>query len=271
MADQYRIARQRCDFGGGSARQPEQACVLVDGARGGIAIFGDSHADAITPAFEPMARATGRRLIMFATSSCAPITGFRGISPLQPDCRPGRERILAYLRSNKEIDTVVLAARWTERFAGAPFDNGGGGVTAGASRRPPDAAARDAMIAGLRTTISVLAEAGKRVILVYPIPEAGWDVPRYLAKARQRGAGVPVLSTDAERIRVRDESAVAALDRLGSMPGLVRAYPASGLCGATVPGRCLVAFAGRPLYFDDNHLTAEGARRALPRAGDLLR
>ena len=49
------------------------------------------------------------------------------------------------------------------------------------------------------------------------------------------------------------------LDDLPNSPSLVRIRPAQILCNADLPGRCITYKEGKVLYFDDDHLSIEGA------------
>lgn len=257
LADVYYARREACDFGTPARQRPEQACVLQQGGPGVIAIVGDSYAAAVAPGFAQSARATARRLIVFSVSGCAPIDGLGRLTPYGADCAESRSKILPYLIAHQEIGTVVLAARWIRVFSDGPFDNGEGGV--GRLEWPaPSPGERKARIEGLRSLAAQLGRAGKRVVLVYPIPEAGWGVPKYLTKAEQRGLHPASLTVDAARIRAYAAPAVAALE-IGYMPGLSRIDPVARLCGR----RCALTRESQPLYFDDNHLTAEGAMLAV--------
>jgi len=104
---------------------------------------------------------------------------------------------------------------------------------------------------------------GKKVILVYPIPEAGWDVPRYIRNYHLRNPGdayaVRTGSTSYPVFRRRNQSAYAALDSIGDYPNLLRVYPEKVFCDSHLKQRCIVQQDGRLLYRDDDHLSNTGA------------
>ena len=81
-------------------------------------------------------------------------------------------------------------------------------------------------------------DGGTKVVLVYPIPEAGWNVPDLVAKAAMAGAKDPVFSTSAELYRKRNATVIAAFDAL-SHPNLYRVKPAEYFCDTSVKDRCV--------------------------------
>lgn len=166
--------------------------------------------------------------------------------------------------AHPQLRSVVLIARWRLYLDAEPFDNGEGGITADDPSRKPH---RLEVRRGLERTVARLLAAGRTVILVYPSPAAGWDMPRYLLKRERLGWLTPPLIGNARaRVDAYARETAEMLDSLGTNPRLKRLYPARGLCDTLMPGRCVIARGGRPLYFDDNHLAPEGAKLALPPA-----
>jgi hypothetical protein len=162
-------------------------------------------------------------------------------------------------------------ARWSAGVDWAPFDNLEGGVElppgdvlTPMGEAPADEAARkaavlDAMAAGVQS----LLDRGLRVVLVYPIPEAGWNVPEELVRRRE-AAGAPVtLSIPAEAYARRNADVIAAFDAIDD-PHLWRVRPDAVLCGTYVPGRCVQSLGDAPLYFDESHLNDAGAALIAP-------
>jgi hypothetical protein len=105
-------------------------------------------------------------------------------------------------------------------------------------------------------TDSLLA-AGKRVILIYPVPEPGWDGPVELAHRAMAGPPAEI-STEYSGYLRRNAQSIALLDDLGSIAGLVRVYPAQIFCDTPPHGRCRGSQGGLSLYADDNHLARLG-------------
>ena len=104
---------------------------------------------------------------------------------------------------------------------------------------------------------------GKTIILIYPIPEAGWHVPRYLAKramfASPNQGEEKDVTTSYESYAMRNKDTIQILDSVGEHPNLIRIRPDTIFCNTSVPGRCVVQLNGVSLYRDEFHLSNTGA------------
>ena len=249
---------------------PVAGC-FVEGTLPGVVFFGDSHADALQGGLWPAFEAAGFRFYSVTRSACPPIPGLtRTGAAASPLCDGFVHGVEDYARA-AGFPVVVLAARWSAGAAPAGFDNGEGGVEGppgdflvpiGAD--PATAADREAaVIARYVEGIEDLLASGFKVVLVYPIPEAGWNVPEELARRRETSDGPVTLSTSLAAYEARQAPVLAAFDAIES-PGLFRVRPADILCGNAVPGRCINNRGDQPLYFDDNHLNVHGASLLAP-------
>ena len=99
--------------------------------------------------------------------------------------------------------------------------------------------------------------AGKRVVLVYPIPEQGWDIPNRAAKAGLLGIDLSMSSVKRDVIERRYSEVVSLFDSFGENKNLVRIFPTKIFCDEN---RCASNLQGVPLYYDDDHLSNEGAK-----------
>ena len=210
-------------------------------AKPSFILWGDSHADAILLAVEDVAKDVGREGYFAGEPSCAPLLGvFR---PDAPRCRTFNDRILAFVKSRPDIDTVILMARWGKNAAGtATADEGKGFVpisdAEGRARKPSDNAA--IFTRGLLRTVNALRAAHKKVVLVGPVPEIGAPVPQTLARLALSGDSRKIGPTLAHYLQARKDGA-AAVSSSGPAPrrkgGLSRPVP--------VPERALRGPQGR--------------------------
>ena len=247
---------------------PVAGC-LLDGAPGdpgpGVAFYGDSHADALQGAMFTLAKQAGLRFYSVTRSACPPVPGLTRTPGGNLRCDDFVRGVEAYVDA-AGFGVVVLAARWTAGVAPGPFDNGEGGVDGkpgdfltpvGAT--PADDADRAArVISAYVAAVENLLARGHRVVLVYPVPEAGWNVPEELARRREAAGHPLTLSTPLAAYQRRQSAVTAAFDAIES-PKLYRVRPADLLCREIVPGRCVTSIGDQPLYFDDNHLNNTGA------------
>jgi peptidoglycan/LPS O-acetylase OafA/YrhL len=234
-----------------------------------IALWGDSHAEAIAAGLADEVGRAGIALTQYTSRSCVPVRGYEWAHE-QWNCRKETEAIFAAIVAEPALRTVVLASRWAFFFEGRRFDNQEGGIESGEPNVPvvdgfPEAPASDPAHQRrlgelMGRTVHDLLAAGKDVVLVYPVPEAGWDVPYYLAREIQFGIRRErPLSTRLDVFLSRTREARAALDRIGDNPHLFRVRPSDMLCGTVLEDRCVVQQGNAPLYFDDDHLSSVGA------------
>ena len=138
------------------------------------------------------------------------------------------------------MKTVILAARWSLYLEGSRFDNQEGGVESahpalhisvirdGRTLTAGGDAEQAALVAEqYQQSVAELLQMGKQVILVYPIPEAGWHVPDYLSKLTLFGHNIEAAtgSTDHTVFTARNARTQAALDAIGEHPNLFRIFP----------------------------------------------
>ncbi|WOF43564.1 acyltransferase [Sphingopyxis indica] len=241
------------------------ACVIGDPARLRYALVGDSHAMVLRGAMERIAE-TGPATLYGGASRCPPLAGFGS----EADCLAANAQKLQFLQAHPEIDTVIVASRWTYYYRGRALGIGPAETNGdlpdlidarGIVYRQFTPAAQRALTRGITDLVGALLAANKTVVLVYPIPEVGHDVPFTLARLHEKGKDVEGFTIPEEQYIERQADTIAMLDGLGRHPRLRRVYPAAILCH---DGACATVIGGIPLYTDNNHLSAAGARLLAP-------
>ncbi len=261
-------AFMNCSFGPGEPFNRSKACVYGD-APASVVIWGDSHGDALTAGLSKKLAREGVGLAQFTSQSCMPALGYEWEFE-NWTCLAQTRAICDAIVADPRIRTVVLVGRWSFFFEGSRFDNGQGGVERGVANSPviadqpaldPGEPGYDESLGALiKQTVDGLLAARRRVVLVYPVPEVGWNVPAHLASELQYGIDRPEpLSTSLEVFRRRAGTALDQLDRIGERPGLIRIRPDTLFCNNELPGRCIAERDGQPLYVDDDHVSSIGA------------
>lgn len=177
------------------------------------------------------------------------------------------------------IETLVLTSRYTWYWIGDPFDNGEGGaetVSPGfvdllENRSAPlahdDPARRERVLAAYGRSLQALAEEFNLVV-VYPIPEAGWHVPQVLARRTLFGEDAQTpLSTSGALYLERNGPVLDLFNGLADAGMIQPVRTAEILCDSPMPGRCINSFDGDIYYYDTNHLSSVGASRLAPLIG----
>jgi len=161
-------------------------------------------------------------------------------------------------------DIVVSLGRYPLFFEERWFDNGEGGVESDdhiVIRSSQGIGKAEAVRRGLRALLGDK----RHVVLVYPLVEAGWNIPDRLSRLRPADPldwkdwlrDNPV-TISAVRYRQRTASSFEALDSVVH-PRLHRVYPHELFCDTEIPGRCVTHDLERLYYADDDHPSARGA------------
>ncbi|EAQ28148.1 putative membrane-located cell surface saccharide saccharideacetylase protein [Erythrobacter sp. NAP1] len=206
------------------------ACTLGSGSDAPTAmLWGDSHGVEIAYVLGEQASARGEALVQRTRGSCPPAIGY---DPARdPRCIAFNQNVLEEIAATPSLQTVYLAGYWEQ----GPYRSAG----------------VDKLIDKTITAIQAL---GREVVLVGPVPTQPVAVPRLLALH-----GEEADTTSAARF----------LRRIGYF---TQRYPEWRARGVTIIDtrdifikgeRTVILAGGRPLYYDDNHLSLAGARRLL--------
>lgn len=211
-------------------RALDQSCIYGAGAAPTLAVWSDSHAVELIDNLAPGLASRGLSAVLFSYSSCPP----RRPIDVDTSCDRFNAKVLAALLESPDIKTVILAgALDTARYR----ENRKWSVEFSAAAR-------------------ALLRGGKRLIIIYPVPNQPFHVPRAMANELRFGIDYEGARTTRKEYLARTRDVFEVYDQLVS-DRVTRVYPHLVLC----PGdRCLVSDGQAPFYFDDNHLSMRGAR-----------
>ncbi len=248
----------------------------VRGKEGGARwiVVGDSHLDRVAPVLWDRLKDKGVQMTFLESGGCGYAPGMEVMLDGKPDVctaeinQSRRDYLLAQPPS-----TIVVMARYPLYIEGAWFNNGEGGLedTGSMMMRPagkdlPDGERKKAVASGVTSSIKELLKAGHKIILVYPVPEAGWDVPAMMnsqtkgmdATQRMEWMESENLSTSHALFKKRTGATYAALNAVPDQKSLIRIYPEKLLCRHD---RCLTHDDAALFYSDDDHLSQVGANK----------
>lgn len=232
-----------------------------------IALYGDSHAQAISYELDRQLKLQGAAGVWIRAKGChiVPTIVENGDISQMPTCRSAFLELQRYVR--EQVSGIVIASRWTMRLFPIPglidalsFDNGEGGVEYNRYRTYAAVAENgyidggaEAKRAAVTAFLRALDDTGKPSVLIYPIPELGWDIAKVNFHA---GAMLDTLSTSKAEYLSRNAFVLSVFDDF-KPHYLIKLPVADVYCDAT---RCFGQRDGVPLYYDDDHLSTAGAR-----------
>ncbi|MEL7114181.1 MAG: acyltransferase family protein [Pseudomonadota bacterium] len=259
---------------------PADQCLVKAQAGGGetVMILGDSHGWSISGALSEALAEKGLNTYVMTYAACAPVPGFYILEADDPaECDRFVTEALAYAKE-AGIRQIIIAARFQVFVHGSGFDNGEGGVeTAAGPARPLDAAwTPNAPLPDLETRLTRMQTALPQrlaamsqefdLIVVEPIPEAGWHVPRRGMSILERTGTLPHLTTSYDVVGARTAPVHDMLKAVYDHPhGQIEIVPIEDLFCDTDTKRCDNIVDGEVLYYDDDHLSNTGTRRIAPR------
>jgi peptidoglycan/LPS O-acetylase OafA/YrhL len=241
---------------------PGDECVhAVPGAAPTALLWGDSHADALAPGIAMVLNGRGRSVYQATAATCPPLLGLRASAPHLKPCAEYNRIIFDGIKARPDVRTVILSARWAYYAEASRFGDERGDLAIFTDDKSKAAGVEDTrrlVREALIRTTSALRAAGKTVIIIGQVPEAGLDVATCLARN-----GMP--------LSVNRPCAVAAAmssERNAFTDDLVESAdaPGSRVCGVLPSrfmcseGQCRSFISGIPLYLDDDHLTSSGAK-----------
>lgn len=245
-------------------KKPSSACILGNkNLTVTWALVGDSHAGALAQSLDKALKGSDSAGVFLAKEGCVYALGLRRGDVVEDECLDHNYLVQARLQQ-PDINNIVISGRYVMYLERSRFDNGEGGVEPGLPvdfgpvQYSDENERRQKVSQSYKDTIKELLGNGKRVFLVYPVPEVGWDVPRQAFKQKFKGIDEPV-TTSAAIYYERSRSVIKIFDSIGDHMNLVRIYPDRILCNTIIPERCVTEIDNEILYADDDHLSVNGA------------
>jgi peptidoglycan/LPS O-acetylase OafA/YrhL len=251
--------------------RPAEACKLGSmGVTPHVLLWGDSHAIVTGSALEEAARRNNSSLLLAASVDCPVGIGFEidrnsgsafAANPDYQFCGEYNRQMLHLAETDPDITTVVLSSRWTNWRVGEPGsraepevdirlrDAGGTASSAEANKR--------IFAKGFEALVRALTTAEKTVWVVGPVPQPSFRVPKALY-VEHIGLDQTDLDIPLTEFLRRNEYILALFaDMQGKYP-VKFIWPHLALCGQI---KCPVSELGKPIFFDDNHLSILGAHK----------
>lgn len=231
-------------------------------------LIGDSHIATLQNGL--VKRLKDKYKIVSATSSyCWPISGFsrytaKGKKDKRCSSRFQKNRLNHIKKTNKSI--LVIGGRLPLLLSTRYFDNKEGGRELnGKAWGVLKDKKGSSLEKSLRETMMGFLKQGHSIVLIYPIPEVGFDVRKKLYSERPSKSSdlnayleKSPITTSHEVFKNRTKSSFSLLDSI-EHPNIHRVYPDKIFCSSVIEGRCITHSIEHIYYSDDDHPSLKGA------------
>jgi len=245
VLDRIKNGQNLCDIGKKSERT-------------NFIFWGDSHARALASGVNLSALKIGSGGIIATQSACPPLLSIE--RPSRTSCNEFNQAVLELISITPEIETVILAARWALSTKGTRYKNESGSPVQLVDIESPssnDLSNVKLFEIGLIRTIEKLRGLGKKVVLVNPVPEVGYDVPSALVITNITGREInAVIAPTTEEYRERTAEVASIFHEIKERHSIEVVTPEIYLCDTS---HCRVVINGVALYRDDDHLSTFGS------------
>lgn len=164
------------------------------------------------------------------------------------------------LSNNKNI--AIIGARYPLMLSGYYFDNQEGGVEGKKFNSTYVNNDNIKIAEGFKESIEELSKNGINVILIYPIPEAGWNIPskvlnKFFIK-KNKINNKNYVTTSYLVYKNRNKSSFELLDSIEGK-NIHRIYPNEIFCDSLIKKRCITHNDKDIFYSDHHHLSYKGS------------
>ena len=252
---------------------PISGCIIgsnqLVGSMGEVVLLGDSHAGGLQLELSRVLEERGISGMSFVKYACPPLPNVIWEPDDNSRCREFNQ-IIDLILSESKVTDVILFARWTAHAEGVNYvnhkgyredNNGNDGSITSPIRAFDSDEDRISFLGGqIKLVIDQFESAGKRVHLMYPVPELGWEPVQYARRFINRGESWHnQLNIPYKHFLMRTQRIFTQLE-LAVSPDTNVIYSYEAFCNNQITDWC-VASSGNTLYYgDNNHLNKNGAK-----------
>ncbi|MCW8890247.1 MAG: acyltransferase [Sedimenticola sp.] len=259
----YSPKRVECHTKGEDYLKPESACRYA-GSDVTWASFGDSHTVEPAYALAKLLEHDGKGLLHLSFSGCPPALFFE---TNVPGCSKWVNESLTYLEKDNSIKNVLLGFRYSGFLFGDQLkaypeipDSKPVLEFFGENDNNPQNDEREIYWQSFSEIVRRLLASGKKVYLLYPIPELPTHIAKAIAPISIFGSQTMLdltKSTSSTYYFARNNFILNKLDTLPYGDNLHAIKPFEILCSKKY---CPAVLNKKALYFDDDHLSVEGSK-----------
>lgn len=220
-----------------------------------IAVWGDSHAYNLMDLLERQGTALGFSFRFYGRTASVPLVGIQVYGKERSEYN---NEVLSIIEGDQNVDTVVMFARWslpTRGFTGAlgpaEKDKPVGPLMEKADGSMLSVGEADAAFeVAVQSTIGRLRAAHKRVVLIYPWPETGYNIPNWVSHELSVGRTPEIFPAATELVFFERQATVLRVFDNLSDRDVLKVKPHELLI---VANGIRIVSNGECLYADDNH------------------
>lgn len=239
-------------------------CVLGDAKNIRWVVWGDSHAGSIVSAVQ----AATQSGVLYYTHACSALFDTELKSKARGNnCVAFTRKVAEQIAALPKNVGVIVINRYSVNIKGPNegVNKPWGFIYSNAENLPSDPHAR--YTERLTDTLCSVAKS-RTLYAVAPIPELGREVPQTMVRSAMAGTSVNDVTIPLADYYARNDVARDALKTVSKRCGIRMLDPVPYLCDKEV---CHGARDGKPLYFDDDHLSESGNKELLPLFRQLKR
>ena len=241
-----------------------QFCLVGDkSALNKIALFGDSHTEALLPVMDEAGQELGLGIVHVTLGGCPGLLGVYVLYGNVDPCHDLARRQFEYIRNNR-IRKIFLASRWTLYTDG---DYGGKSMYYLATDRNSwrsKEMSRIAFLTGLERTIESYRQIDTEIVIVaqvpqqlYPADQLYYQLLRNNASSAQIAEGLQRMAVPVEKHNKLQEFSRSAFSRYAATGKIMLINFDSIFCDLSL---CRIGSEDESFYFDTNHLSSVGAK-----------
>ena len=179
-----------------------------------------------------------------------------------------------FLSENKNMIIIYFSRITHNILDGKLFDNEEGGIEINNlmfrsnksklilspkdKRLKSETARQNYILNNILSELNYIKDLGHKLIIVYPLPEVGFDVPAKLYKFRSK-IDLPILSTDYEVYKKRNKLLIEIYDKINGKN--IKVYPHELFCDTFIKQRCVTNSKDVIFYHDSNHISLKGSEK----------
>ncbi len=235
-----------------------------------VYLIGDSHMESIMSDLKDKLVQRNYQFITSTSAGCIYFPGFDLINlnsgKIHQNCSDEYFSSLKLKLSGEKNAILIFGGRFPTYLTNYYFDNKEGGVEGREMFVKYVAKGKYRTIQESFKNEVLQLSRNNKVILVYPFPEAGWDVPTKVLNSSPKDF-VPLnslknlnnfLTTSELVFENRSFASFMLLDSIQS-PNIYRVYPHTKFCSTRIVGRCLTHDENDLFYADTNHPSIRGS------------